>query len=174
MSAYDAGGDVSSKAACDMRPCALIVCYAANGVIGREGDLPWKEPEDARYFREVTWGHCVIMGRVTFESLPGPLPGRTMCVLTRKEGYSAAGGHVFPSLDTALTYAYTQDDMPFICGGEAVYRAALPRVTRAYITVLPYAIEGDKFFPREYIEGWREIERKESNGRIFSVYDRGI
>lgn len=155
-----------------MKPLALIVCCAKNGVIGVNGHLPWNEPEELQYFKKITMGHCLIMGRVTWESFEGALEGRECCVLTRQNEYKTQHAHVFHSLDEALLYASTKDSMPIICGGEEVYQHAMPYVTRAYVSVLPYEAEGDRTFPLDYIDSWEICSCEENNGIQYRVYER--
>ena len=138
---------------------ALIAAVAANGVIGRDGKLPWHLPEDLRRFRALTTGHAIIMGRRTWETLPHALPARENIVVTRRQGYRAPGASVASSLEDALrrvTYA----PPPFVIGGGELYRAALPCAQRAFITEIARAFEGDATFPaldrREWVETARE------------------
>src|SRR6188472_2189541 len=108
-----------------MRPAlALIVAVAANGVIGRDGKLPWRLPEDLRRFRTLTTGHAIIMGRRTWESLPHALPSRQNIVVTRQHAYRAAAATIASSLEEALSQvAYPPP--AFVIGGGELYRAAL-------------------------------------------------
>ena len=96
----------------------LIAAVARNGVIGREGRLPWRLPDDLAHFKRTTLGHPVIMGRRTWESLAGPLPGRRNLVVTRTRGYRADGAEVFASLDDALA-ACTSGPDPFVIGASS-------------------------------------------------------
>lgn len=110
----------------------LIWAQSTSGVIGRAGGIPWRLPEDQARFKELTMGQAVVMGRLTWESLPAkvrPLPGRRNIVLTHRPDYSANGGEVVASLDDALTGGPT-----WVIGGAQVYHAALPRATRCEIT----------------------------------------
>jgi dihydrofolate reductase len=127
-------------------PLALIAAIAANGVIGDGNRLPWRLPDDLRHFRELTTGHAVIMGRRTWESLPGPLPGRQNLVVTRDPSYAAAGAEVVSSLDAAL--AAVRLPAPAFCiGGGELYRAALPRAVTLYLTEIDRDFAGDVTFP---------------------------
>jgi dihydrofolate reductase len=120
-----------------------------NGVIGREGALPWRLPNDMAYFRQTTTGHPVIMGRRTFESLPRPLPGRTNIVVSRRPGYEAAGIVPAPTLDAALTHAAAAEggDTVFVIGGAEIYAAALPRADLLHVTRIDAEVAGDVVFP---------------------------
>ena len=110
----------------------LIWAQSTSGVIGRDGGIPWRLPEDQARFKELTMGHTVVMGRLTWESLPAkvrPLPGRRNVVLTRQADYMADGAHVVALLDDALT-----DDKTWVIGGEQIYALALPLATRCEVT----------------------------------------
>ncbi len=138
-----------------MRELGLIVAVGQNGVIGKDGDLPWRFSEDLKHFKRTTSGHAVIMGRKTWESIGRPLPKRRNLVITRQAGYAAEGAEVFGSLDEALEAAWADDTRPFVIGGGGVYAEALPKVTHAFITEVALAPEGDAFFsplPPEFVE----------------------
>ena len=138
---------------------ALIAAVAANGVIGRDGTLPWRLPEDLRRFRALTMGHAIIMGRRTWESLPHALPGRQNIVVTHRSGYRAPGASVAASLDDALAQvAYPPP--PFVIGGGELYRAALPRARTAFVTEIARAFDGDATFPPLDPTQWREVARE--------------
>ncbi|RDH74895.1 dihydrofolate reductase [Mycolicibacterium moriokaense] len=110
----------------------LIWAQSPSGVIGRAGGIPWRLPEDLARFKELTMGHTVVMGRLTWESLPAsvrPLPGRRNVVVTRQADYMAEGATVVGSLDEALT-----DDVTWVIGGGQIYAAALPRAQRCEVT----------------------------------------
>lgn len=137
---------------------ALVVAVAENGVIGRAGDLPWRLREDLRRFRRLTGGQVVIVGRRTQESivrrLGGPLPGRRTIVLSRQAGYRQPGCEVARTLDGALQLAGGEEEV-YVIGGAEVYREALPRAHRIYLTRVHAAVEGDTFFPPLNPEEWR-------------------
>ncbi|HLH13944.1 MAG TPA: dihydrofolate reductase [Solirubrobacteraceae bacterium] len=156
---------------------SLVVARSENGVIGRDGGLPWRLPSDLRRFRELTSGGTVLMGRRTFESLPAafrPLPDRRNLVLSAKAGYAPAGAEVFADLDSALEACAGEC---FVIGGGATYRQALALARRAYVTEVAGEIDGDAFFPELPDREWRCRERGESlaeNGHSFRlcVYER--
>ncbi|MHC5012117.1 MAG: dihydrofolate reductase, partial [Planctomycetota bacterium] len=129
------------------RCLALIVCHAKNRVIGKDGQLPWRYPEDLRHFKATTMGHAIIAGRMTHESIGRALPGRRNLVVSRRRAYRADGCEVFDSLDAAVAAAHETDDCPFVIGGAQVYAEALPRVTRMVVTEVQREVEGDVFFP---------------------------
>jgi dihydrofolate reductase len=144
-------------------PLALIAAVAANGVIGDGDRLPWRLPEDLRRFRAVTTGHAVIMGRKTWESLPGPLPGRQCIVVTRDPDYAAQGAEVATSLDAAL--ALVRLPPPAFCiGGGEIYRVAFPRAQILYLTEIDRDFSGDVTFPSFDRAAWRETNRESRTG----------
>ncbi|MEN8163181.1 MAG: dihydrofolate reductase [Acidobacteriota bacterium] len=134
---------------------SLIVAVAANGAIGRKGDLPWRLPADLKRFRRLTMGHHLIMGRRTWESVGVVLPGRTMVVVTRDPNYrpGVEGVLVAHSLKEALRLA-EGDDEPFVAGGAALYREAFDIVDRMYLTRIAAQFEADTFFPAFNEERW--------------------
>lgn len=168
---------------------ALVVARAANGVIGRDGDLPWRLRSDLQRFKAVTIGKPCIMGRKTWESLPlKPLPGRLNIVLTRDESWGedgqAKGALVCRTLDEAIEIAREQaedDGVDEICviGGTALFAAALPRAKRLYITEVDAAPEGDAVFPdfdaSAFVETASEPHQagdKDDHAFVFRVLDR--
>jgi dihydrofolate reductase len=140
---------------------AIVVAHARNGVIGRDGGLPWHLPSDLKHFRELTSGHTVVMGRRTYESLPDrfrPLPNRRNVVLSTNPAYVARGAEVFTSLASALDGC---DDTCFVIGGEATYRQALPLSDRVYATQLEAEHDGDASFPDLPEAEWRCVDASE-------------
>ncbi len=136
---------------------SLIAACAENRVIGRDGDLPWRLPDDLRRFKRLTRGHAVIMGRRTWESLRGrPLPERRNLVVTRAT-IDVPGVETFRSLEAALA-SVADDPEPFVIGGEALYAAALPHADRVYLTVVHAEVAGDAFFPEVDWSGWKLVE----------------
>ena len=143
----------------------LIAAVSRNGVIGRDGGLPWHLPADLRRFKQVTRGHQVVMGRRTFESLPGPLPNRRNIVVSRRPEYQPSGVEVASSLEEAIVLAESAaqslDETLFILGGAVLYEAALPLADRLDLTCVDAEVEGDTRFPDFDDSAWREIEREE-------------
>lgn len=133
---------------------ALIVAAAKNGVIGRNNQLPWHLPQDLKYFKAITLGKPVIMGRKTYESIGKPLPGRTNIVVTRSREWIAADGVIVTnSFEQALAEAQIlvasdrlASDEVMVIGGAEIYRSALPFVDRIYLTRVAVEPEGDAFF----------------------------
>jgi dihydrofolate reductase len=141
---------------------SIIAAMAENRVIGRDGAIPWDIPADRQRFRELTMGHPVIMGRKTFTAIGRPLPGRENIILTRQPGYRAGGCRVAATLEEALGSCAGADEV-FICGGEDIYRQALPVADRIYLTVIHREFAGDTFFPPIPAE-FVETERTEAGG----------
>jgi dihydrofolate reductase len=142
---------------------SLVAAVAQGGVIGRDGVLPWRLPEDMAHFREVTMGHPVLMGRRTWESLPTrfrPLPGRRNVVLTRDPGWSAEGAERAGSLEGALRLVEGAERVSVIGGGE-VFAAALPLADELLLTEIDLDIEGDTFFPDWDRDAFRAESREE-------------
>lgn len=146
---------------------SIIVAASQNGVIGKDGQLPWRLPGDLKRFKQLTMGHALIMGRKTFESIGRPLPGRTTIVMTRREArvWSEPRQDLDQAPSWALAYAiaahaeqerrfYEDDGLEhevFVCGGGEIYREALPLVDRVYLTVVERDFEGDvNFFFYKY------------------------
>jgi len=138
-------------------PLSLIVAVAENGVIGREGTLPWHISADLKRFKQLTMGHAIIMGRRTWESLGRPLPGRRSIVVSRNPNFTATGAEVAPSLDAALQLASANSEA-FVIGGASLYEAALPKADRLYMTRVLASVEGDTFFPAFDANQWRKVE----------------
>jgi dihydrofolate reductase len=149
---------------------ALILAMASNGVIGANGALPWRIPEDMRRFKALTMGKPCIMGRKTWDSLPKkPLPGRSNIVVTRDANFTAEGAVATHSLDEALARAGSADEI-MVIGGAEIYKAALPRATRIYLTEVEGDFEGDARMPPFDPAAWKEVsrERHASDGVAFS------
>ncbi|MBM4191978.1 MAG: dihydrofolate reductase [Gammaproteobacteria bacterium] len=140
----------------------LIVAVADNGVIGREGGLPWKLSEDLRRFKQRTLGRPVVMGRKTWESLGRPLPGRTNMVVTRRSDYTveSPGVVVVRNLDAAIEAAGDVEEI-MISGGAEIYALALARAELIELTQVHAAVDGDTIFPALPSDVWQEIARSE-------------
>jgi dihydrofolate reductase len=143
-------------------PVVIVVAAAANGVIGRNGTLPWRLPEDLKRFKRLTLGKPCIMGRKTWDSLPKkPLPGRTNIVLTSDRAFAAEGARVVHAFDEALAAAAQErPDEVMVIGGEAVFAAALPLADRIELTEVAASPEGDAFMPAIHPALWREAKRE--------------
>lgn len=150
---------------------SIIVARSANHVIGNRGTLPWRMPADMRHFKKLTDGHHVIMGRKTFESLPGPLLGRKIIILSQSLNYQVEGCIIVPSLEMALEVAkQAKETEVFVAGGAAVYREALDIVDKIYLTLIHTQIEGDTFFPALDDRKWTEISIVSHNSDIKHAY----
>lgn len=152
---------------------SLIAAMAENRVIGRNNTIPWDIPADRKRFRALTLGHPVIMGRKTFESLAGPLPGRKNIIITRQMDYRAEGCFIAHDLASALAMAGETDEL-FICGGGEIYRQALPIADRIYLTIIHSRFDGDTRFP-EIPEQFVEVGRETVEDAIpysFVLYDK--
>lgn len=149
----------------------IVVAVAENGVIGREGDLPWHLPEDLKHFKNMTRGLPVVMGRATFESIGSkPLPGRHNFVVTSHDLPQQPGVGIVRSVDEAIELARTLPRPPeipeerwavCIVGGEGIYREALPKTRRIERTRVHATIPGDRVFPRLNPEEWRVTSTRE-------------
>ncbi|WP_425995964.1 dihydrofolate reductase [Caulobacter sp. DWR1-3-2b1] len=166
-------------------PLALVVARAANGVIGRDGDLPWRLRSDLALFKANTLGKPIIMGRKTWDSLPKkPLPGRMNVVLSRDSSFEPANAVVCESFLEAVQMAREQaleDGADEVCviGGRALFEMALPKAKRLYITEVAAQVEGDVIFPEFDEAAWTEIRREEhpasegdDHAFIFRVLER--
>lgn len=140
-----------------MASVTLIVARARNGVIGRGGTLPWHIPADLKRFKALTMGTAMIMGRRTFESLPGLLPGRRHIVLTRDSGWSAHGAEVARDVDQALQLA---GERISVIGGAEIFRLFLPLAQRIELTEVLADIPGDTVLDDPRGPEWREIWRE--------------
>ena len=150
----------------------LIVARARNGVIGKDNAMPWKIPGEQAYFKRVTMGHPIIMGRKTWESIGRPLPGRRSIVISRNSAFAAPGAEVVASLDAALARCVGATEA-FVIGGAELYRLALPSADRLLITEIDHDFEGDTYFPAPEPAQWREVARDHharSDERPFAVY----
>ena len=132
----------------------LIVAASDNNVIGKDNDLLWHLPNDFKRFKKLTSDHCIIMGRKTFESLPGILPKRKHIVITRQKDYLVEGVEVVDSLSSAIELALIYDNAPYIIGGGQIYEQALQVADCIEITRVHTIIEGDTYFPDIDLNNW--------------------
>jgi dihydrofolate reductase len=162
-------------------PVTVMAAVARNGVIGRDGTLPWHLPEDMRRFRATTMGHVLVMGRRTYESIGRALPGRTTVVVTRQEGYPPAGGRpagllvagsVPAALELAATLAGSSGGEVFVQGGAQIYAEALPVADVLQITWVDADPQGDTLFPDVDWTKWTETGRETFPGGAWSTYHR--
>ena len=159
---------------------SLIVAMERNGVIGRDGDLPWHLSADLRRFKQLTMGHHIIMGRKTFESIGRLLPGRTSVVVTRQSDFAAPGAVITHSLHEAVAAA-GNDEEAFIIGGAEIYQQALELVDRIYLTEVDADVPGDARFPEFDRSQWSVTDRTEypaddrnDHPHTFTVLERNL
>jgi len=142
---------------------SLIAALSKNRVIGKNNDLPWKLPDDMKFFMEKTKGHHTIMGRKNYDSIPlkfKPLPQRTNIVVTRQKNFKAPGCIVVDSLENGLAIAKgNEEPETFIIGGAEIYKLGLPHANRLYLTEIDAEIDGDTFFPAVDRNQWKEASR---------------
>ncbi|MCW2854725.1 MAG: dihydrofolate reductase [Marmoricola sp.] len=154
----------------------LLAAVADNGVIGADGDIPWRIPADFAHFKALTLGHVLVMGRATYESIGRPLPGRTTIVLTRDPAWSTDGVLVAHDLVTALALAEDIDHDVFVVGGASVYGDALGVADAQVLTEVHLSPEGDTVYPAfdraEWIETHREPHLEGETGFEFVWYER--
>lgn len=157
----------------ERKPLTLIAAVAKNKVIGHKNGLPWRVPEDLKFFKAQTTGHAIVMGKKTFDSTGKPLPNRRNIVVSRR-ATAIEGAEVAGSIDEAIARARETDPDPFVIGGAEIYRAALPMATRLLITEIDQEPEGDTFFPDFPKDEWKEVERKngETPGVVFTTWER--
>lgn len=134
---------------------AIIVAMTPQGLIGKDNQIPWHLPADLQRFKKITMGYPIIMGRKTFESLPGLLPGRQHIVLTRNLNYSAEGCIVVTNWSQIKMLV---EDRAFVIGGADIYSYALPIAKYLYITIVHAELGGDTYFPDWNKEEWQEVE----------------
>jgi dihydrofolate reductase len=143
---------------------SAIAALSKNRVIGKNNDLPWKLPDDMRFFMETTKGHHVIMGRKNYDSLKGkfkPLPDRTNIVITRQNNFDAPKCIILHDVKDAIDRSKQNGENEcFIIGGADIYKLAMPYTTRLYLTEIDAVVEGDTFFPEFDKTKWKEVSRK--------------
>lgn len=163
---------------------SIIAAVAENGVIGADGQMPWKLSTDLRRFKAITTGKPVIMGRKTFASIGRPLPNRVNIVVTRAPRFQAEGVVVVPTLDSAVSAAIAAGAASdvveaMVIGGGEIYRAFLPRADRLYITHVALSPEGDTHFPPIDASTWRLVSSEDvpsgpsdTAATRFTIYER--
>ncbi len=162
---------------------SIIAAVAANGVIGRDNKLPWRQSTDLKRFKALTMGHHVLMGRKTYAEIRTPLPGRVNVVVSANPSFAAAGVAIARSIDEAVARAEAaHEDEIFILGGGEIFRQTIHRADRMYITQIHADIEGDTVFPEfDDVNLWHltdreDFEADEKNEYPFSflTYDRVV
>ena len=137
---------------------SIIVAAARNNVIGRDGELPWRLPEDLKRFKQLTSGKPVIMGRLTYESIGKPLPDRKNIVLSTRNGLKIDGCDVVDTPDAAIRLAGGAEEV-MVIGGGGVYSQMLPMADRIYMTRINATVDGDTFFPEINDNEWQVVDR---------------
>ena len=138
----------------------LVAAVADNGVIGADGDIPWRIGDDFAHFKQLTLGHVLVMGRATYESIGRPLPGRTTIVLTRDPSWGAEGVVAAPDLAAALALAEGIDPEVFVAGGASVYAEALEVADAQVLTEVHRSPAGDTRYPDFDRSRWIEVRRE--------------
>jgi dihydrofolate reductase len=153
-------------------PLALIAAVARNGVMGKNGKVPWDLPEDRAHFRDSTLGHAVIMGRKTWDETGRALDARRNIVVSRAREVQGTGDReVVPTLDEAIARARTTDAEPFVIGGAEIFRLALPLATRLVLTEVAFDADGDTYFPPFDKAAWRVVERRPGDRASYVTYE---
>lgn len=141
---------------------SFILAMDENRVIGKDNQLPWHLPEDLKFFKRVTIGHPIVMGRKTFESIGRALPGRENIIITRNCAYTRDDCTVFYEMEAFLSYCHQNaEEEYFVIGGAEIFKALLPNVERLYITEIHHQFEGDTFFPVLDMSQWELMSREE-------------
>lgn len=159
---------------------SCIVAKANNNVIGHNNKMPWHISEDLKYFKKVTSGHTIILGRKNYESIGRPLPNRTNIIVTRDKTFKCPSCVVVHSIEIALKYAFENgENEAFIIGGGQIYKQTIEYWDKLYITEIDEEFEGDVFFPEVNYKEWKLISKqclnKNKNNKYnfcFNVFER--
>jgi dihydrofolate reductase len=157
---------------------SLIVAMGKNRVIGANGAIPWRLPNELQLFKRITMGHHIIMGRKTWESIGRLLQGRTTVIVTRQKDYAVPGAIIAHALTDAIKRCANDTEI-FVVGGGELYREALPQADRLYLTIVDAAPAGDTLMPEINFTEWRETssedhvaDEKHAHAYRFQIYDR--
>lgn len=166
----------NSRRSCKLRAnmqIAIIVAMTPQGLIGKDNQIPWHLPADLQRFKRITMGHPIAMGRKTFESLPGLLPGRQHIVLTRNQNYVARGCDVAASWDQVKGYTIDATKV-FVIGGADIYKYALSHAQELHVTMVHADLEGEIYFPdwdkSKWQVGEREFRAKDNKNEFDTEY----
>jgi dihydrofolate reductase len=140
---------------------SLIVAMASNRAIGLNNQMPWHLSADLKRFKQITMGHPIIMGRLTFEAIGRPLPGRTNIIVSRNPAYQAEDCIVVDSVEAAIRQGCQLADEVFVVGGSTLYETTLPLANNLFVTQINQDFEGDTFFPNFDRNNWVEVERED-------------
>ncbi|WP_428912595.1 dihydrofolate reductase [Niallia sp. Krafla_26] len=150
---------------------SFIVAMDKNRVIGKENQLPWHLPEDLKFFKRVTMGHPIIMGRKTHESIGKPLPGRENIIVTRNKDYKSEGCTVIHSLEDLRQFANQKNEEVFVIGGAQLFIETFPIADRLYITEIHHEFDGDTFFPEFNESNWTLVSKEQGVKDEKNPYD---
>lgn len=150
---------------------SIIVAYDRNKTIGKDNRLPWRIPNDLAYFKRLTTGKTVVMGRKTFKSIGRPLPNRTNIVLSRDKDFEFEGVKKLDSLEKIVQLGQGTEDEMFIIGGDSIYKQALPFVQKLYITFIDENFDGDTFFPEFESSKWKLVSEEKGEKNEKNPYD---
>jgi dihydrofolate reductase len=154
---------------------SLLVASDENNVIGKDNKLPWYLPNDLKYFKNLTWGMPILMGRKTFESIGKPLPGRTSIVITRNKDWQQEGVVVVHSVEEAIDKAKEQDIREvFVIGGAEIFRTSFDKANRIYLTRIHHRFEGDVYFPVLNDQEWHLVKSHLSRKDDKNPYDHSF
>ena len=146
------------------KPISLIVACSENRVIGKNGALPWRIPEDTEWFHKKTAGCIIILGRICFETWPQATgEDRQVIVISQNTSLAKPGVHIVPGVAQALALAETLEGEIMVCGGQRIYEETLPLAHRLYLTLVHATVEGDTYFPDWEAYTWQKIEHREGN-----------
>lgn len=153
----------------------MIAAAGEGNELGKDNDLVWHLPDDFKRFKQLTTGHCIIMGRKTFESFPKPLPNRRHIIISRNKDYSPAGAEVVHSFDEALALA-KEDSNPFIIGGGQIYKIGMNYADAIELTRVHGRFVADTFFPEIDVKQWKktksEFHAKDDKHNFAFTYER--
>ncbi len=159
---------------------SMIVAMAKNRIIGADGKIPWHLPNELQLFKSVTMGHHIIMGRKTYESINRLLPGRSTVIVTRQKNYMIPGAKIAHTLDEAIALCAGDSEI-FVIGGGELYRAAMPKADRIYLTVVDAEPAGDTLMPEFDAAQWRVHSTKcfgkderHAHDYRFEIHDRVV
>ena len=148
---------------------SMLVAMDENRVIGKDGDLPWRLPNDLKFFKEVTTGHSILMGRKTYDSIGRPLPNRRNLVITRNQGFSPEGVEVLHSLEEVKPLAAKEEEF-FVIGGETLFKQLFSITDRIYLTLIHEKFDGDTYFPDFPEEEWKIVSSTEGKTDENNIY----
>lgn len=151
---------------------SILVAMDKNGLIGKDNDLPWRLPNDLKYFKQLTTNHIILMGRKTYESIGRPLPNRTNVVLTRNESFHSEGCQVVHSVEEVQQLFNEESKQEiFVIGGSDIFKLLLPYTDRLYITKIDEIFEGDTYFPEINYDNWNLVSREQGEKDENNPYD---